>query len=281
MHATGSQGTAEIIFVSSGEPALSFKTSDGRREACQSLALAQALAREHRVYVLRHADASPFSGVEVLASAAAGICGLVDDRELLRDVVLPAITAHVARGPRHVSLLALGRYATAIDQLRLMLATWDEDAEWDPTLDMACWRTAMALAQLRELLPIRALGERYSFVKFARALNLERPQTGFHLSESDLRKTLSRLASLWLKNSRHPADRVRLPEYARANGFPEHLPVVSGVDEDQVARRLFEAAKGMELVDATGISGLTHRVVKLPLRFVNSHKTLRPTRKEP
>ncbi len=138
----------------------------------------------------------------------------------------------------------------------------------------------MALAQLGELLPIRALGERYSFVKFARALNLQRARTGFHLSESDLRKTLSRLATLWMKDSHHPADRVRLPEYARAHGFPEHHPVISGVVESDVPRRLFEAAKAMELLHVSELSSLTHRVVKLPLRLISSHTITRPTRKD-
>jgi hypothetical protein len=148
------------VLVSSGEADLSSRSqaSAKPRHACASLALAQSLATAHKVYLLRHSDTSPFCGVDLVAALLSGLAGILDDRELLRDAVLAALTAHVPRDRRHTSMLAIGRYAAPIQELKTMLDTWDEDVDWDPTLDPSCWRAATALAQLDELLPIRGIG---------------------------------------------------------------------------------------------------------------------------
>jgi hypothetical protein len=257
--------------VSSDEASLSTRTSEdgGLRRQCLSLELAQALSRKNRAFVLRHSDTSPFSGVDVVAGVMCGFAGIIDDRELLRDNVLSCLTAHVSRDRRYASTLVIGRYATAVQELKAMLDLWNEDVEWDPTLDQSVWRSAMALAQLDELRPVRGAGDRYSFVKLAQGLNLLRARTSFQLSQSDLRKVLSRLATLWIKANSHETERVRLPSYARSNGFPQNQPVVSGIKDEDLPRRLYEAAMSCEVSPVANVDGVVQRLVRLPISFVN------------
>jgi hypothetical protein len=261
-----------MVFVSVGETDLSHRdaASGKARVLCESLSIAQRLAHDeptYNVYLLRHSDASPFSGIDAVAALLAGVVGLVDDRVLLEEGVISALLEHRSRDRRSVSMVVAGKPATAVQDLKAMLENWEQHLEGDGGIDSACWRTAMALAQLDRLMPIGGLGEKYSFVKLAQALNVQKAVTSFQLSESDLRKVLSALASLWISESDPSMERVRLPNYAREHGFPPNQPVVIGLDDRELPKRLYDTCKAMELVQRDPIAGVVPRVlIRLPRR---------------
>lgn len=256
-----------VVLVSTGEERLSGRQSDSPRVACESLCVAQSLASNFPkvpVYVLRHSDMPALGGIDVLAAAVAGVAGVADDRVLLADGALEFVLSHPAQDRRTRSVLVLGRSAPAALEPPAMLQEWEQNLGGDGTLDVACWRAVMALAQLPQLLPIAGLGDRYSFVKLAQALNLQRRVTSFQLSESDLRKALSSLADLWIQPSAHRSERVHLPRYARAHGFPQIQPVVSGITDEELPKRLYDAARTM-IVENSGQSG--HQVPRVIIRL--------------
>jgi hypothetical protein len=171
-----------IVFISVSEADLSKRGGTGADSLlpCESLSIAQAVARDasaHSVYLLRHSDAPALTGVDELAAILGGIAGITDDRALLEDGVMSALIAHRFRDRRSRSMLVVGRSATCVRELKATLEKWEQSLDGDGTLDPACWRAAMALAQLDRLLPIRGTGDRYSFVKLARALNVQKGLT--------------------------------------------------------------------------------------------------------
>ena len=105
-------------------------------------------------------------------------------------------------------------------------------------------------------------------MKLAQGLNLMETTTSFHLSEHDLRKALGMLAAVWIDGSAHPAERLRLPAYAKAHGFPQHLPVLDGVDAKEVPKRLYDIARAMDVIERAGPEGEAPRVlVRYPADF--------------
>ena len=79
-----------------------------------------------------------------------------------------------------------------------MVNEWSMDQEAEPTLDPACWRTAMALSQLNKLEAIIGSPQPTSFSALANALNLSESVTSFRLNTNDLRRVLATLARRWL-----------------------------------------------------------------------------------
>ena len=134
----------------------------------------------------------------------------------------------------------------------------------------------MALAQLDRLRPLKGTG--YSFVKLAQALNLAEPTTSFHLSEGDLRKTLSRLTDRLIGPGEKGVERVRLPEYARKHEFPLNPPIIAGISEKEVPKRLYTACSSLQLERRASINGVNLWAARLletnfrhlPLRKLNT-----------
>lgn len=266
------------VLVSVGEENSSLRNGPaGARLACKSLVLAQAIASRFShlpVHLLRYSDAPALTGIDVVAAMVSGLCGVIDDRMLLSEGALAKVLAHRANDSRSRALQVIGRSTAATWGLVAMLQAWEQNLSGDGTMDLACWRAAMALAQLPQLLPIPGLGDRYSFVKLAQALNLQTPITSFHLTESDLRKVLSSLADLWIESTADRSERVHLPRYARAQGFPQFQPVVAGVTDEELPKRLYDASKDIVLTADEPIEdGVPRAVVRLPnrhLRHLNS-----------
>jgi hypothetical protein len=269
------KSSGRVVLVTVGEPELSLRDpGGGRRIACESLVVANTLARTggDKVCLIR-SDAQPLSGVDVVAALAGSIAAVVDERLLLTDGVFDALLERSSSDQRLRSIVVIGKSAIAVKQLRIMLDEWEEGAlGGDGTLDPACWRTAMALAQVDELRPIAGTGDRFSFVKLAQGLNLMGAATSFHLSQHDLRKALGMLASVWIDSSTHHAERVRLPAYAKAQGFPQNLPVLDGVHDSEVPKRLYDIARAMEVIERTGFEEEARCVVvRVPIRLFKNH----------
>lgn len=264
-----------LILVTASEPELSHRGScDERRTPCQSLEVANALARHQRDRVcLIRSDAPPLSGVDIVATLVGGLAAVIDERLLLSDGVLDVLLDLSPATPRWRSVVVMGRSAPAVKALGAMLNAWDEGAlRGDGTLDPACWRTAMALAQLNDLRPIAGTGDRFSFVKLAQGLNLMEKATSFRLSEHDLRKALAILASAWLDSSTHPSERLRLPTYARDHGFPLQPPTLHGVPDKDVPRRLYDVARAMELIERAGPDADAQQIVaRVPTALVTNN----------
>ena len=265
-------GEQDTVFVAVEESAFSVRKEGGTgaREASESIAVAQRLASRaqgHRVFLVRRSDASSLSGIDSAAAVMSRIAGILDDRLLLYDGALPRIVRHQVRDARHWRTLIIGRAAMQLESIMSMLNLWEERLAGDGTMDPACWRAAMALAQLEKLSPLRdGVGESYSFVKLAQTLNLRQSVTSFRLSESDLRKVLSMLADLWISASEDKSQRVNLPQRARENGFPSHQPVVAGLSDGQLPKRLYDACKAMSVVKRDSLhDGVPLLVVRIPV----------------
>lgn len=273
-------GSGAIVLVSMSEPALSSKPNGEteQRVACPSFSLAQTLAarsNELAIFLLRHSDQPPLVAVDVIAAMMAGVAGVLDDRVLPCDGLLPLLFDHHPITTRTRSMLVVGRSVDKLREVKTMLETWDQNLSGDGTMDQACWRAAIALAQLDRLLPLPSSGDRYSFVRLAQTLNLRSATTAFRLTESDLRKVLSMLADCWrVPTGDERADRVRLPQYARDHGFPWNPPVVQGFSDGQLPRRLYDAARAMELLERDRLGGeLSRVIVRVPNRlFKRLHK---------
>jgi hypothetical protein len=275
---TGADVKRTVVMVSLGESELSSRASGdaGPREACESLAAAHTLATLRpapRVFLVRHSDLSSLTGVDVVAALMSGISGVLDDRILLYDGVLPALFKHSPEDRRSRSILVIGRSVAEARALREMLNAWDVDLKGDGTADVACWRAAMALAQLEHLLPL-AGPNRFAFTRLAEMLNTLRGTTTFHLSESDLRKALSSLADLWIGKAEDQAERAQLPRRARERGFPRCQPVIVGIRDEDVPRRLYDICKAMTLHELAlaGEGGMGSLLVRLPLRQLKQRR---------
>lgn len=261
-----------IVLVAVEEPDLSARKGGetGVRVAAESMAVAQQLAscaHRPRVFLVRRSDASGFSGMDSAAAVISRIAGILDDRLLLYDSTLPRIVKHSVMDARYWWTLIIGRAAIQLQALKSMLNEWEERLGGDGTMDPACWRAAMALAQLDKLSPLRdGMGERYSFVKLAQTLNLRQAVTSFRLSESDLRKVLSMLADLWIAASEDRSQRVNLPQRARENGFPRNQPVVAGLSDTQLPKRLYDACKALVVLKREELHDDTpFLLVRIPL----------------
>jgi hypothetical protein len=230
-----------------------------------------AVQRTQDIFLLRHSDQHLFSGVDVIAAMISGMAGLLDDRVLLCDGSLAAVFEHRPANTRTRSMLVIGRSVESIRQLKAMLDTWGETLSGDGTMDQACWRACMALAQLDRLLPLPSAGNRYSFGKLAQTLNLRAAVTSFRLSESDLRKVLSILADCWLVQGwDERAERANLPRYAREHGFSQHPPVVAGVTNEDLPKRLYDACRAMDLLQREPLNQQVARIlVRAPARLFN------------
>jgi hypothetical protein len=264
-----------VILVSITEPALSMRQigEKGQRVACASLSMAQALAARPKtptVFLLRQSDQPPLSAVDVIAGMLSGIGGVLDERTVPCDGLLRALFDHRPIAARTRTIFVVGRSAETIRQVKNMLRGWDEQTGWDGRLDQACWRTAMALAQLDRLLPLPSAGDRYSFVKLAEALNLRSALTSFRLSVSDLRKVMSMLAGYWnVPDGDQRTERIHLPTYAQKQGFPQHPPAIAGWSDEELPKRLYDAARAMDLIEREPISGQIPRIlVRAPIRLL-------------
>jgi hypothetical protein len=262
------------IFVSIPETALSSRSGDLRspRIACKSLNLAQSLVQANgylRVILVLPAGTSLFTGLDTVAALLAGMAGIVDDRLLIADGVLAHFLHHNHLDHRNRTMLILGDPAHRLQTMKTMLEAWSLDVESDEMIDTRCFRTALALAQLERLKPLRGPGLLHSFDKLAQALNIEEPITSFKLSPGDLRKVMSKLADRLLSDEHEPTERLKLSEYARENGFPSHLPLVRGIPEKDVPKRLHKACLLTDIIPFAVVTGLNLWTAKL------SHKEFR------
>jgi hypothetical protein len=247
------------VFVTVSERTLSYRddSPQATRVACKSLEVAQALTRldtRFRVFLIRQAGVADFTGVDTAAALIAGVAGLVDDRLLMTEGMLDMVLGHSHCDLHGRTMLIVGEPAARLRKIREMLGEWALIEEGSDAIDLNCFRAALALAQLDRLQPLRGPGYPYSFVKIAHALNLAKPITSFHLTQGDLRKTLSTLADRLLGSDREHFERLRLPDYARHWEFPSNLPVVEGVPETEIGKRLYIACSSVE-IEPRGSSG--------------------------
>ena len=258
------------IFVSVSDKVLSVRDDGLRapRVACESLDLAQGLVQSNprsRVILVCQAGISAFTALDAVASLLGGMAGLVEDRLLIAEGVLDSVLClhHLDRKGR--LMLMLGESADRLQGIQAMLAEWELDDEADDIVDLKCFRAAMALAQLDRLRPLRGPGDPYSFVKLAQALNLAESKTLFRLSPGDLRKTLSKLADRFIGLESEHVERVKLPEYARKRDFPPNPPVIRGIPEREISRRLYLACSSIRVERQGLTNGVELWSARLPM----------------
>jgi len=238
------------------------------RVACDSLRVAQALVRsgtQVRVVLVAQAGSTQISGIETAAALLAGMSGLIDDRLLLEDDILRLLLTTKHLNQNNAVMVVAGEPARRLRRAKALLDTWGLDDEGDEVIDLKCFRSAMALAQLDRLRPLRGHGDPYSFVKLADALNIAEPQTSFRLSPGDLRKALSVLAARLLGSDHDRVERLRLPESARAQEFPLNLPVIASIPEKEMSKRLYSVCYSLEISRLREAGDRELWAVKLPL----------------
>lgn len=254
-----------VILVTVSEPELSCK--DGRAiTPCRSLATAQNVIRQNptlRVFLVPISTMTSLTGVDAVAGLVSGISGIVDERGLVMQEVLREILDHRFMNRRCKSMLLIGELTSRIEAIKVMVEEWNMDVDADPTLDLASWRAAMALAKLDKLEPIIGSGHMTSFSTLADTLNLAQSITSFRLNPDDLRRVLGTLARRWLGENHEPIERLKMPDYARSNGFPRHSPVINSLDHMQMSRKIFHALQKIDIVSKDDTAGMTRRLVRL------------------
>ena len=243
------------VFVSVSEGALSSRGAGPRtpRVACESLAVAQALVRQEvrlPVLLVSQAGLSAFSGIDTAAALLAGMAGLLDDRLVIADGVLQVALRHQHLRSGGRTMLMMGESPGRMRKIREMLEEWELDEESSEIGDLNCFRVAMVLAQLERLQPLRGPGKPFSFVKLAQSLSLADTRMSFRRNSGDLRKTLSTLADRLLAPEHEDAELLRLPDYVRGREFPRNPPVIAGIPEEDIARRLYIACSRAEIKPA-------------------------------
>lgn len=254
-----------VILVTVSEQELSCKDEEAIKP-CRSLATAQNIIRRNptlRVFLVPISSMTSLTGVDAVAGLVSGVSGIVDERGLVMQEVLSEIFDHRFLNRKCKSMLLIGELTSRIEAIKEMVEEWNMDVDADPTLDLASWRAAMALAQLEKLEPIISSGHTTSFSTLADTLNLTESITSFRLNTDDLRRVLGTLARRWLGENHEPVERLKMPDYARSNGFPRHPPVINGLDQVQTSRRIFHALQKIDIASQDDTAGMTRRLVKL------------------
>lgn len=270
-----------VIFVTVHETDLSYRPGLSR-VACESLQLAQSLIQldlSLRVFLILPAGVADFTGVDTAAALLAGMAGVLDDRLLLGDGIFDSILSQANLNPHTRMMLMLGEPAKRLKRLKHTLDEWALSDEGTDALDLNCFRAALALAQLDRLMPLRGQGDPYSFVKLAQALNLAQPFTSFRLSLGDLRKTLSSLTGRFLGFDRENFERLSLPDLARSREFPKNLPVVVGIPEPEIGKRLYAICSSVEIEPLASSSDINLWAARIQSNLVRTIKPKKTTKR--
>lgn len=248
----------------------------------ESFALGQlASTRADKVILVNQPGDSLITGVDAGAAFVTGIAGIVDDRLLLTDRVLKTLLTHQHVHPRWGKMLAIGETAARLRDVQDMFGEWDDDDSNDYRLYAPCFKTCLALAQLDRLNPVKGQGHRFSYVQLARALNLARSVTGFHLSEVDLRKILSIIANRLLPANGDDSERIHLPSHVKTRwGFPRQLPVIKGISNSEMYQVLYQVCRAMELTESGLNPDPPTCVARLSSRELSRYRKVRPQKGE-
>lgn len=206
------------------------------------------------------------TGVDVLAYLHDGAAGVIDGGVLAMPEALEAILIAASMTERR---LLLGGPAIVFSNLHTaIIEDWPSDGEGD--LDLASFRTALALSQLPRLRPASSDRRNFGYPAFATALNAYRDLTAFSYTPGVLRRALSRLARLWAPSeeldesnlSREPGGltgelRTMLPDLARQNGFPRQRPLLRGVAPERVGGELYRTLRGVGVLHEDKLNGVT------------------------
>jgi hypothetical protein len=145
---------------------------------------------------------------------------------------------------------------------------WPSDDQGD--LDLLCFRTAMALAQLPVLRPAPGGRAGYGFPQLAISLNAFESRTGFRHNNNDLRRSLARLARIWspdddvdVPRQEVRVTRTRLPDLARQHGFPAEGPAIPGVEHPDMGAQIYRTLVGLKIVSTETLQGLARADVRL------------------
>lgn len=262
---------ANLILIAVTENVLSVRkdAQNRNRIPCPSSRVAQAirpLLKDRLLFLVNATNPDAFTGVDVASALAIGVDGVVDERALIRPDVLDQMMRIEVTDRRFKYSVVLGESAIRLHAIKSMIETWSQDELSSSEHDFACWRTGSALGQIGELVPIVGAGDRpYSYLKIADTINLEEQGTNFRLARDDLRKVISTLCRRWLGELDEGKNRLRLPEYARQNGFPANPPAIVGLAYDEVIRRIYRFLTKMQVnVNYDGV-GLAHAQVKMEL----------------
>jgi len=256
-----------LFFVTVSESELSHKNHDGQVVACRSLETARTIAAQNskgKVFLIAVAAANELTGIDAVVAGLNGVAGIIDERGLILKEVVESTVHHVPNSRRRKSLMLVGELGSRITAMKEMLSDWEIDADSEPTLDLACWRAAIALAQLKRLEPIITVPQPTSYSSLANALNLNESATAFRLNSNDLRRVLSTLGRRWLGEGHDPPERLNLPRYARRSGFPRHRPVIIGLDHLKTDRQILSAFQNLEIKAVANLAGMNHWLVYLP-----------------
>ena len=254
-----------VILITVSEREL-FCKQGGAITPCRSLATAQNVIRQNptlRVVLVPISNMTSLTGIDVVAGLVSGVSGIVDERGLVMQEVLGDIIDHRFMTRRCKSMLLISDLVSRLEAIKGMVEEWNMDVEADPTLDIASWRAAMALAQLEKLEPIIGSGHTTSFSTLADTLNLAQSITSFRLNSDDLRRVLGTLARRWLGENHEPVERLKMPEYARSNGFPRHPPIINSLDQMQTSRKIYQALQKIDIASQDDTAGMTRRLVRL------------------
>jgi hypothetical protein len=257
-----------LFIVTVSETELSCRNAEGEITACRSLTTAQRIVGDNpraRVFLVPVSNGDTLTAVDVVVALLAGIAGVVSERGLIMKEVLYSLINHQGSPRRHRSLLLIGDLSSKVEAMKNMVNDWDMDAEAEPTLDPACWRTAMALARLDKLEPVIGSAQPTSYSSLANALNLTEPATSFRLNSDDLRRVLGTLARRWLGEDHEPVERLGLPDQARGNGFPRHHPVILGRAHSKTNKGIYPALLKAEVLSREDVAGMSCRLVRLPV----------------
>jgi hypothetical protein len=258
--------TSTVVLITVSERELSGRVSGGEIRPCRSLTTAQDIISCNpnlRVFLIHVSSLTSMTGIDVLAGLLGGASGVIDERGLIMQEVLAKIAEHKAVSRRYKSMLLIGQITNQIEAIKAMVDEWDMDVESDPSLDLASWRAAMALAQLEKLEPIIGSGHATSFSTLAETLNLAQFITSFRLNPDDLRRVLATLARRWLGENHEPLERLKMPDYARSHGFTRCPPVINSLDHVQTPRALYHALQKIEIARQDDTAGMTRCLVKL------------------
>lgn len=264
----------DIIFIVVSERELSRrKEKVGDREPCRSLHSAQLALGTHpklRVYLIDATGTSAFSAVDLGAALGSGAAGVIHDRGLMIGRVVGAIIEHQQPKRKYHTLLLIGQSADSIQALQNMLKEWEEDPLVEEGVSVvACWRTAVALAQLERLDPLFVAGSQpFSYSKLAESLNLAEHVTGFHYTPDELRRIISTLSRRWLGNEHQEYARVQLPTHARKQGLPSSPPALLGMSGEETARRLCQALLQLAVINPGEQVGMPYKIIRLEKQIV-------------
>jgi hypothetical protein len=258
---------ATVLFISltEEEPGMSSKVEQSCGMQSTSLSAAQDLLNRNgnlRIFMVPTGSGDFLTGIDAVAGLLWGASGYVDERGLIMEGTLRDVLSHRRTDRRFRSLLLIGSMCARVKAISDTLQEWNTDVDADATLDLASWRASLALAQLPTLEPILGSAQPFSFRALAEALNLARSVTSYRHTPDDLRRILSTLARRWLGENHEPAERVKLPEYARRNGFPRNPPYIVGLSGDAVSRMTYNLIQSAEIIRFDDLHGIPKCLVR-------------------